>query len=334
MLVLAQANEAVPPCGPPEEAGWLCELVFTTTDRPELARAADALIARPVAVVLILLSAWVLLRLARRGIRRVVERVRREEHAARRHSAFTATLRLTDEANLTRKVQRTEALGTLLASVSGAVIWSIAALMALDRLGLNLGPLLAGAGVVGLAVGFGSQTLVRDLISGVFMLVEDQFGVGDVIDAGEASGTVESVSLRTTRLRSVDGTVWHIPNGEIRRVGNQSQQWSRALIDVPVAYAADLSGVTALIQEVADGLAGDPDWSDRIVSRPEVWGAERFDADSVAIRTVVTTRPLEQWAVSRELRHRLKRAFDEAGVEIPFPQRTVWVRQSTLSSNP
>ena len=333
MLVLAQASEAVPPCGPPEEAGWLCELVFTTTDRPELARAADALIARPVAVALILLAAWVLQRLARRGIRRVVGRVRREEQTGRRQSALGATLRLTDEADLTRKVQRTEALGTLLASISAAVIWAIAALMALDRLGLNLGPLLAGAGVLGLAVGFGSQTVVRDLLSGIFMLMEDQFGVGDVIDAGEATGTVESVSLRTTRLRSVNGTVWHIPNGEIRRVGNQSQQWSRALIDVPVAYGQDLSRAITLIQEVADGLAGDPNWSDRILTRPEVWGAERFDADSVAIRTVVTTRPLEQWSVSRELRHRLKRAFDDEGVEIPFPQRTVWVRQSEFSSN-
>jgi moderate conductance mechanosensitive channel len=205
--------------------------------------------------------------------------------------------------------------------------------MALDRLGLNLGPLLAGAGVIGIAVGFGAQTLVRDLLSGVFMLIEGQFGVGDVIDAGDASGTVESVSLRITRLRSVDGIVWHIPNGEIRRVGNQSQQWSRALIDVPVPYAADLSGVMALIQSVADGMAGDSAWSDRIPSPPEVWGVERFDADSVAIRTVITTRPLEQWAVSREVRHRLKRAFDDAGIEIPFPQRTVWLRQDDRASH-
>jgi small conductance mechanosensitive channel len=245
---------------------------------------------------------------------------------------ITSSLGLLDEGAVNRKVQRTEALGTLLASIAGAVIWAIAGLMALDRLGLNLGPLLAGAGVIGIAVGFGAQTLVRDLLSGVFMLIEDQFGVGDVIDAGEASGTVESVSLRITRLRSVDGIVWHIPNGEIRRVGNQSQQWSRALLDVPVPYTADLSGVMALIQGVADGMAVDPDWSDRILSPPEVWGVERFDADAVAIRTVITTRPLEQWAVSRELRHRLKRAFDEAGIEIPFPQRTLWLRQDDRES--
>ncbi len=327
-VFLAQATEPAAPCGPPEEAGWLCELVDSTTGWPELARAADVLIARPAAVVFVLFSAWILQRLARRGIRRLVGRDRHEQEAGHRRGAITSTLGLLDEAALNRRVQRTEALGTLLASVAGAVIWVIAGFMALDRLGFNLGPLLAGAGVVGIAVGFGAQTLVRDLLSGVFMLMEDQFGVGDVIDVGEASGTVESVSLRITRIRSVDGIVWHVPNGEIRRVGNQSQQWSRALLDVPVPYAADLSGVIALIQDVADGMAADPAWSDRIVSRPEVWGAERFDADAVAIRTVVTTRPLEQWAVSRELRHRLKTAFDDAGIEIPFPQRTLWVRQA------
>jgi len=329
---LAQTTEPLPPCGPPEEEGWLCNLVHSSTGQPELARAADVLIARPAAVVLILLTAWVLQRLARRAIRRFVGRVRHEQESGQRRAAITSTLGLLDETALNRRVQRTEALGTLLASVAGAVIWAIAGLMALDRLGLNLGPLLAGAGVVGIAVGFGAQTLVRDLLSGVFMLIEDQFGVGDVIDVGEASGTVESISLRITRLRSVDGIVWHVPNGEIRRVGNQSQQWSRALLDVPAPYTADLSAVITLIQDVADRMAADPAWSDRIVSPPEVWGVERFDADAVAIRTVVTTRPLEQWAVSRELRHRLKRAFDDAGLEIPFPQRTLWLRQDDRES--
>jgi len=333
-MILAQSSDPPPPCGPPEDAGWLCELVDSATGWPELARGADVLIARPAAVVLILLCAWMLQRLARRGIRRLVGRVHYEQASRNRRGPVSGTVGLVDDGTLNRRVQRTEALGTLLASVAGAVIWSIAGLMALDRLGLNLGPLLAGAGVVGIAVGFGAQTLVRDLLSGVFMLIEDQFGVGDVIDAGEASGTVEGISLRLTRIRSVDGTVWHIPNGEIRRVGNQSQEWSRALIDVPVPYASDLSGVIALIQDVSDGMAADPAWSDRILSRPEVWGAERFDADAVAIRTVLTTRPLEQWAVSRELRRRLKTAFDDAGIEIPFPQRTLWIRQADRDNSP
>jgi moderate conductance mechanosensitive channel len=137
---------------------------------------------------------------------------------------------------------------------------------------------------------------------------------------------VESVTLRTTRLRSVDGVLWHVPNGEIRRIGNKSQQWSRALIDVPVAYATDLGEATALIQRVADTMAEEPEWRDKILGPPEVWGLERFDADALAIRTVITTVPLEQWAVARELRRLLKNAFSEAGIEIPFPQRTIWLR--------
>jgi moderate conductance mechanosensitive channel len=322
--VLAQTADPAPPCGPPERSSWLCELVESTTGEPGLARAADVLIARPAAVLLILIVAWIVQRLARRGIRRLVARSNAEGSAAR--SERSLALRPPDPAAPSRKAQRTEALGTLMSSVTGVVIWAIAGLMALDKLGFNLGPLLAGAGVLGIAIGFGSQTLVRDFLSGIFMLVEDQFGVGDVIDVGDATGTVESVTLRTTRLRSVDGVLWHVPNGEIRRIGNKSQQWSRALIDVPVAYATDLGEATALIQRVADTMAEEPEWRDKILGPPEVWGLERFDADALAIRTVITTVPLEQWAVARELRRLLKNAFSEAGIEIPFPQRTIWLR--------
>src|SRR5690606_37796789 len=146
--------------------------------------------------------------------------------------------------------QRVEALAMVLRSVASFVIWLVAAFLILSELGVNLGPLLAGAGIVGVALGFGSPTLVRDFLSGIFILVEDQFGVGDVVDVGEASGVVEAVSLRPTRLRSVDGTVWHVPNGEIRRVGNMSQHWSRALLDVQVAYQTDIEHAKRVIKRV------------------------------------------------------------------------------------
>ena len=310
-LVLAQAADAAPPCGPPEDASWLCELVYSSTGKPSLARAADVLIARPVAVVLLLVAAWLLHRLARRAIRRLVRRVHDDGGAG----VLTTT----------RRAQRAEALGTLLSSVAGAVIWTVAGLMILDKLGLNLGPLLAGAGVVGIAIGFGAQALVRDFLSGIFMLVEDQYGVGDVIDTGAASGTVEAVSLRSTRLRSVDGIMWHVPNGEIRWVGNKSQKWSRALLDVPVPYDTDTVKAIALIRRVVEGMAAEPEWAGRMLGRPEVWGVERFDTMSLAIRTVVTTRPLQQWAVSRELRLRLKLAFDDAGIDLGPPAPMVWL---------
>ena len=310
-LFVAQAADAALPCGPPEDASWLCELVYSSTGRPALARAADVLIARPVAVVLLLVAAWLLHRLARRAVHRLIRRVHDD--------GGTGVL------TTTRRAQRAEALGTLLSSVAGAVIWTVAGLMILDKLGLNLGPLLAGAGVVGIAIGFGAQALVRDFLSGIFMLVEDQYGVGDVIDTGAASGTVEAVSLRSTRLRSVDGIMWHVPNGEIRRVGNKSQQWSRALLDVPVPYDTDTVDAMALIRRVVDGMAAAPEWADRILGQPEVWGVERFDTMTLAIRTVITTRPLQQWAVSRELRLRLKLAFDDAGIDLGQPASMVWL---------
>jgi small conductance mechanosensitive channel len=186
------------------------------------------------------------------------------------------------------------------------------------------GLLHAGAGIIGVALGFGSQSLVKDFLSGLFILIEDQFGVGDIVTLdGETSGTVEAVSLRTTRLRAVDGTVWHVPNGEIRRVGNQSQHWSRALIDVLVAYETDLDHAQAVIASVAHEIAlGDKD----VLDEPEVWGVEALGANGVMIRLVVKTRPSQQYRVSRELRARLKAAFEREGIEIPFPQQTVWHR--------
>ena len=159
----------------------------------------------------------------------------------------------------------------------------------------------------------------------MFILVEDQFGVGDIVDLDQqTSGTVEAVSLRTTRLRAVDGTVWHVPNGDIRRVGNKSQHWSRALLDVEVAYDTDIEQAKGVIKRVADEL-----WHERedILEEPEVWGVERLGPNAIVIRLVVKTRPADQYDVSRELRQRLKEAFDAEGIEIPFPQQVVWHRE-------
>jgi len=153
--------------------------------------------------------------------------------------------------------------------------------------------------------------------------------VGDVIDVGEATGTVEVVNLRTTKLRAVDGTVWHVPNGEIRRVGNMSQQWARALLDVQVAYSTDLDLAQRVVKEVADGLWQEDTWRVDILEEPEIWGIEALGANGIAIRLVVKTQPGRQWAVSRELNRRLKDRFDAEGIEIPFPQQVMWLRRDT-----
>jgi small conductance mechanosensitive channel len=269
---------------------------------------------QPTTALLILVAAWVANRLVRRAIRRLVASMS-EDRGLAALKAPTALAR-TGEIPSLRRVQRAETVGALLASVASFGIWTLAGLMALGTLGLDLGPLIAGAGIVGVAVGFGSQNLVRDFISGIFMLMEDQYGVGDVVDAGPATGTVEGVGLRTTRLRDVSGTLWHIPNGEIRRVGNRSQGWARALVDVELAYSTDLDDATGTIERVGHELYAEEQWAPKILEQPEVWGVEELGPDGIRVRLGAKTRPLEQWKVARELRARLKVAFDQAGIEV------------------
>ncbi len=219
-----------------------------------------------------------------------------------------------------RRMQRVRALGSVLRSAASVTIFSIAGLTILGDLGINLAPLLASAGVVGIAIGFGAQNLVRDYLSGVFMLVEDQYGVGDVITVGDATGTVETVTLRITRLRSVNGIVWHIRNGAIEKVGNESQGWARAVLDFPVPYTADLVTIRALLADAADGMWNEPVWRTVMIEKPEVWGAQRVDMTpppTVTMRVVVKTAPLRQWEVEREMRARAKAALDAAGIRPP-----------------
>lgn len=213
-----------------------------------------------------------------------------------------------------RRHQRVETLGSLLRSVSSFAVAVIAGSMLLAELGLDLTPVVASAGIIGVAVAFGAQNLVKDVLTGMFMLLEDQYGVGDVIDAGTATGTVEAVTLRTTRLRDVDGTVWHLRNGEISRIGNKSQGWSRAIVDVPLPLTADVSAVRAVLVDVAHELAAEPVFADKVLQEPEVWGVESFAKDGLVLRLAQKTVPLEQWAVERELRERVVAALAAHGI--------------------
>jgi small conductance mechanosensitive channel len=222
-----------------------------------------------------------------------------------------------------RHVQRVDTLAPVLRNVVSIAVWFVAARIIISDLGIDLAPLLASAGVATVVIGFGAQQVVRDYLAGLFMLLEDQFGVGDVIDMGEATGTVESVSLRVTRLRDIEGVVWWVPNGQVTRVGNKSQQWSRALLDIAVAPDTDTARATEVIQQTADDMWHDPKWSNRLLAEPEVWGVEDVAVAGVLIRLVVKTVPLAQWDVARELRARLKRAFDEAGIRLPVQQQRI-----------
>jgi len=319
----------------PEEAGLVCRNVYTWTENELLARVADWLATVPLRLVLIFLVALVVNRIVRRMIASFVARTTNEEAATvrdRLRKLTPSSLQATSTMAPLRAASRAQTIGLVLKSTASIVIYSIATLTALSEVGIDLAPLIAGAGIAGVALGFGAQSLVKDFLSGLFMLAEDQYGVGDVIDVGEAVGTVEVVNLRTTKLRAVDGTVWHVPNGEIRRVGNMSQQWARALLDVEVAYSTDLGKAEAVVKEVADELWREDTWRVDILEEPEIWGVQALGASGIAIRLVVKTQPGRQWAVSRELNRRIKERFDVEGIEIPFPQQVMWVRREAGSS--
>jgi small conductance mechanosensitive channel len=217
-----------------------------------------------------------------------------------------------------RRIQRTQALGSVLSSSVTIIVFTIAIVMILGEMGVSLGPILASAGIAGVALGFGAQNLVKDFLAGIFVVVEDQYGVGDVIDSGLATGTVEEVGLRITRLRDLNGVIWYVRNGEVVRVGNKTQGWAMATIDVMVAYDEDLGKVNSIIERVTDELAEDEDWKSKIVEKAQILGVESMAGDAVTIRVMIKTAPLASMEVARELRARLKEAFDDAGIRVPL----------------
>ena len=309
-IAALSARQIQDACG--DQPGVLCRQVYESTHDRTLAQVVDFVVGKPLTIVAIILAAAIVNRLARRAIRRGLRRLasgglRERIGAARRRTPMSMLDTDTGEISV-RSTQRVEALSTVLRSVASFAIWTVAAFMVLGEFGINLGPLIAGAGIIGVALGFGSQSLVRDFLSGIFILVEDQYGVGDTVDLGEATGVVEVVSLRTTRVRSVDGTVWHVPNGAIDRVGNKSQHWSRALLDVQVGYGTDIAHAREVIKGVADDVWREqPGW---VIEEPELWGVEALGPHGVELRLVIKTQPSRQWDVSRLVRERLKAAFD------------------------
>ena len=216
-----------------------------------------------------------------------------------------------------RQHQRVETVGSLLRSIVTFVVVTLAVLTIMALVGIPLGPLLASAGVAGVALGIGAQSLVKDFLSGIFMIMEDQYGVGDVIDTGEAIGTVEEVTLRITRLRDANGITWYVRNGEIIRVGNRSQGYSTAIVDMPVSYAESVERVVGVIRDTATAMGQDPDWEDKFVEEPQVLGVESIVGMTMTIRTIAQCVPGENFAVQREMRERLKAALDAAEVQAP-----------------
>lgn len=233
-----------------------------------------------------------------------------------------------------RTVQRVKAVGQLFRSASALVIWTVAIMSALSVVGFNVAPLLASAGVAGVALGFGAQTLIKDFLAGIFIILEDQYGVGDVVDLGPAIGTVEEVDLRVTRLRDMGGVVWYVRNGEILRVANRSQGWTVATVDVPVAYDEDLEKVRVVIDRVGKEMLDDPAFSGMLLGAPQYAGVEQVAGDAIFVRIIAKTAPDQPMQTAREIREKLKGAFDKAGIRVPILARPFPTSSGMPPNNP
>jgi small conductance mechanosensitive channel len=314
VVLAAPSPQPTPSC---PNARELCHWVYQQTGQTWLAEGSYLFLVKPLRILLIVALAILARALLHRTISRLVRSTTNDSSPTLlrplREKVPGTLLRDATGALPERRRQRAEALGSVLRSVASAVIFTVTLMLVLSELGLDLAPLLASAGIVGLAIGFGAQNLVKDFITGVFMLLEDQYGVGDVVDVGQASGTVEAVGLRITTIRDANGVVWYIRNGEIARVGNKSQGWAQVMVDIPVGFAG-AKEATEILRAAAERLSEDPQWSDDLMEAPEVLGVEQITADGVVLRTTVKTTSESQWRVGRELRRCLTEALDKAGI--------------------
>ncbi len=261
-------------------------------------------------VILIIAGAWVLTRLAKPMLERLEPLIVKARHK--------------DEAE-SEAEKRAKTLTQIVWHILRVTLGAVAVMMVLGQLGLQVGPILAGVGIAGLAVGFGAQSLVKDIITGFFFMLENHYRVGDVVRTAGVAGRVETITLRVTTLRDLQGRVHVIPNGQIDTLTNFTKHWSRAVLDIGVAYKEDVDEVMAVLAEVGEELRQDKDFKELIMEPMKMMGVEDFGESQVTIRMFFTTQPLKQWDVSREFRRRVKRAFDEHGIEFPFPHRTIYM---------
>lgn len=280
------------------------------------------LIEIPIRITVIILVSLLLRALSRRMIDRALRPVRGEAPRLLRpfkeriqSSSFLESSGLLSE----RRSQRAATLGSVLKSGASATIFVIAFLLILSELRINLAPFIAGTSIIGVALGFGAQNIVKDFLTGMVMLLEDQYGVGDVIDFEKATGTVEAVGLRSTRLRDVNGTVWYVRNGEVVRVGNKSQGFATVVLDIPIEARADIDTASNAMLQVAEAMAVEEAWKPVFMKDPEVQGVESLTRDETVIRLVARVRPLEQWRTARELRRRIRDALDRLDIDTRDP---------------
>jgi small-conductance mechanosensitive channel len=275
------------------------------------ARMLDWLVTTGLSIVVVAAVALMAVRVYRLAVRRLEEKI------------SSGVAERSDQEDPGEVKQRIHTLGSLLAKAGVTTIWVIAGMIVLKEIGIDIGPLLAGAGVIGLAIGFGSQNLVRDIVSGFFIILENQVGVGDVAAINGTGGLVESIGLRTIILRDSSGTVHVFPNGTITTLSNMTKDWSAAVFDIGVSYGEDTDEVVEVMRAVSGILEADEAFKDRILEPMEIMGVDAFADSAVIIKARLKTKPIQQWSVGREYRRRLKKAFEEKGIEIPFPHRTI-----------
>ncbi|MBD3348071.1 MAG: mechanosensitive ion channel [Candidatus Eisenbacteria bacterium] len=267
-------------------------------------------------ILFILVGAYVVIRILRYVINRINRFFEDEDPTTR-----------------SEREKRAETLTKILNNIMSLIVWSFAGMMILKELGVEIGPILAGAGIAGLAVGFGAQSLVKDFLNGMFIVVENEYRVGDVVQIAGIAGLVEKISLRTTVLRDLEGKVHVVPNGEITTVTNMTKEWSRFLTDVGVAYKENVDDVMKVLQDLGKEMQEDEKYGSLILEPLTILGVDSFGDSSVNIRIMMTTQPLQQWTVGREFRRRMKNRFDELGIEIPFPHTTVYLGEGEPMNN-
>lgn len=301
---------------PCENLGLLCEWLFEATNNERLSEILSWVLGTPLKILIILIVAVALNKWVRRKIADYAPKL----------ATITEDHELVTDRSVERAGERTATLSSFARSLTTVVIYGVAGIMILETIGIGVITAIVGAGVAGLAIAFGAQSVVEDVVKGLFMIIEDQFGVGDRIDVGSADGFVERVTLRTTVIRDPEGRVWHIPNSEIARVRNETQHWARSRLEVGVSYSTDLRQASEVIEQAGQSLAGEDRWGDEIQMAPQVKGVQSLGDDAVILLVDTQVTPDFRRSFERALWQRLKEALDEAGIEMPNRQFDVWVR--------
>lgn len=315
------------------EDSVVCRWVWEATDHEWLAEVSHLALV-PLRLLLIILLALLARGLLHRAVNRLVRRTANHEVPAVLRPLPERVRTSVQQATTVRperRRQRAEAIGSVLRGTITVALFTMVGLLILSEFAINLAPLLAGAGVVGVALGFGAQSLVRDVLAGVFILLEDQYGVGDVVDLGEASGVVEAIGLRITTLRDLQGVLWFVPNGEIRRVGNRSHSPAVVVVDIPIGFASVPEAIQVL-REGAQALVDDAEWGSQLVEEPVVLGVDQVTVEGAVVRTTAKTSAEAQWQVARELRRRQTEALEGAGLAAQILAARVYPPASASSS--